>query len=234
MKEDNYIYCKKQLLEAFDKSVSRNKSVLITRFGSDNASSLISESRHEYEALIPQIPFIGHKSPFLIFLIPASRYLAVYRVLQSKGLTIEKAGQLIYLMNEAECKAIPSILRCIIRYLWFSPLFIWRIKRRAKESQAREHSGGYVLTFIEGDGQTFDWGLDYTECAGCKFLIQQGVPELAPLMCSFDKAVSETLGWGLTRTITIADGGRKCDFRFKKGGKTNINISPSIKDACKL
>ena len=234
MKEDNYIYRKKQLLKAFDKSISRNKNVLITRFGSEDANSLIRECRHEYEALIPQIPFIGHKSPFLIFLIPASQYLAVYRVLQSKELTIEKAARLIYLMNQAEWKAVPFILRRIIRYLWFSPLFIWRIRRRAKESQQREYAGGYVLTFIEGNGQTFDWGLDYTECAGCKFLNQQGVPELAPLMCSFDKTASETLGWGLTRTMTIADGGQKCDFRFKKGGKTNINISPSIKDACKL
>ncbi|MHB8138075.1 MAG: L-2-amino-thiazoline-4-carboxylic acid hydrolase [Smithellaceae bacterium] len=228
MKEDNYIYRKKQLLKGFDRSVARSKPVLITRYGDEQANSLISECRREYEALIPQIPFIGHKSPFLIFLIPTSRYLAVYRVLQRKGLTIEEACQVIYLMNEAEWKAVPMILGRIISYLWFSPLFIWRIKRRAKESQKREHAGGYVLTFIEGNDQTFDWGLDYTECAGCKFLSQQGVPELTPLMCSFDKTASETLGWGLTRTTTIADGYERCDFRFKKGGKTKINISPSI------
>jgi hypothetical protein len=234
MREKNYISRKQQLLKTFDRSIARSKRVLITRYGNEQTNLLIRECRHEYEALIPQIPFIGHKSPFLIFIIPASQYLAVYRVLQSKGLAIEEATQLIYLMNEAEWKAIPFILRRIIRYLWFSPLFIWRIRRRAKESQTREYAGGYVLTFIEGDGRTFDWGLDYTECAGCNFLNQQDVPELAPLMCSFDKTASETLGWGLTRTMTIADGNQKCDFRFKKGGKTNINISSSIKDACKL
>ncbi len=234
MRENNYISRKQQLLKSFDRSIARSKRVLVTRYGSEQANSLISECRREYEALIPQIPFIGHKSPFLIFLIPTSRYLAVYRVLRRKGLTIEEAGQLIYLMNEAEWEAIPIIFRRIISYLWFSPLFIWRIRKRAKESQAREYTGGYVLTFIEGDGRTFDYGFDYTECAGCKFLNQQAVPELAPLMCSFDKTASETLGWGLTRTTTIADGYKTCDFRFKKGGKTNITISASVKDACKL
>jgi hypothetical protein len=155
-------------------------------------------------------------------------------VLRRKGLTIEEAAQLIYLMNEAEWETIPIILRRIISYLWFSPLFIWRVRKRAKESQGREYTGGYVLTFIEGDGRTFDYGFDYTECAGCKFLNQQGVPELAFLICSFDKTASDILGWGLTRTTTIADGFKKCDFRFKKGGKTNITISAFVKDICKI
>lgn len=234
MKENNYISRKQQLLKTFDRSIARSKRVLITRYGNEEANLLISECRHEYEALIPQIPFIGYKSPFLIFLIPTSRYLAVYRVLQKKGLTIEAAAQLIYLMNEAEWEAIPIVFRRIISYLWFSPLFIWRVRNRAKESQGRDYAGGYVLTFIEGDGRTFDYGFDYTECAGCKFLNQQGVPELAHLMCSFDKTASDILGWGLTRTTTIADGFNKCDFRFKKGGNTNINIAAFVKDVCKI
>jgi hypothetical protein len=226
---ESYISRKPQFMKSFDKSIARSKRLLVSKYDDEQANSLIRDCRREYEALIPQIPFIGNKSPFLIFLIPTSRYLAVYRVLRRKGLTIEEAGQLIYLMNEAEWEAIPIIYRRIISYLWFSPLFIWRIRKRAKESQAREYTGGYVLTFIEGDGRTFDYGFDYTECAGCKFLNQQGSPELAPLMCSFDKMASETLGWGLTRTTTIADGYERCDFRFKKHGKTNIVLPLYIK-----
>lgn len=44
-------------------------------------------------------------------------------------------------------------------------------------------------------------------------------------MCMFDKAGSDLLGWGLTRTMTIANGNEKCDFRFKKHGKTNVENS---------
>lgn len=234
MTEQNYVSCKRKLLKTFDRSIARSKHVLISRYGNEQTNLLVRECRHEYEALIPQIPFIGRRNPFLIFLIPTSRYLAVYRALRRKGLALEEAASLIYLLNEAEWKAIPLILRRIVSYLWFSPLFIRRVRKRAKESQARQHKGGYVLTFIEGDGQTFDYGLDYTECAACKFLHQQGAPELAPLMCSFDKTASDVLGWGLTRTTTLADGFNKCDFRFQKGGKTNIAITAFVKDACKI
>lgn len=229
MRDDNYISRKKQLLKSFDRSLARSKGVLIYRYGNEHANALISESRREYEALIPQIPFIGNKNPLLIFLLPTSRYLAIYRVLRRNGFTVEEAGQIISQMNGAELKSIPVFVRCIIGYLWFSPWLIRRFRKRAKESQERKYPRGYVLTFIEGYGQKFDYGFDYTECGGCKFLNEQNAPELAPFMCALDKTVSEALGWGLTRTMTIADGFDKCDFRFKKGDKTNITSAPFVK-----
>jgi hypothetical protein len=36
------------------------------------------------------------------------------------------------------------------------------------------------------------------------------------------------LGWGLRRTMTLAEGGERCDFRFKKGGETCVPIPPSL------
>jgi hypothetical protein len=32
------------------------------------------------------------------------------------------------------------------------------------------------------------------------------------------------LGWGLTRTVTLAEGAERCDFRFKKGGETKVTV----------
>lgn len=232
MKEDNYRSCKQQLLKAFDRSIARSRGVLIARYGHEQAEALIREFRAEYEMIIPQIPFIGRRSPFLIFLLPTSRYLAVYRVLRRKAIATAEAGRIIFQMNEAELDAIPMSLRRIIGYVWFSPWFIRRLRKRAAESQEQRYPGSYVLTFIEGDGRTFDYGIDYTACAGCILLNQLGAPELAPFMCALDKGASEKLGWGLTRTMTIAEGHGKCDFRFKKGGKTDIIIPSSVKDAC--
>jgi hypothetical protein len=234
LRENNYIYRKQQLLKAFDKAITRSKHVLVTRYGNEKAYSLIRESRLEYETIIPKIPFIGYKDPFLVFLFPKSRCLAIYRVLRRKGLIFGEAAQIIFQMGEAELESVPILLRRIIGYLWFSPIYKWRLRKRAKESQERKYPGSYVFNFIEGDGRIFDYGFDYTECAGCKFFSQQGTPELAPIMCATDIIASKIFGWGLTRTITIADGFQKCDFRFKKGGKTNITISPSVKDVCKL
>jgi hypothetical protein len=212
----------RKLLKSFDRTTARIRQVLISVYGKANADNIIRESRREYEAIIPQIPYIGDRNPLRIFLHTTSCYLAFYRILRERGLSIEEAGRMLCRMNEAEIKAIPYPVRRMIGWLWFSPWLIRRFRKRAEESQERRYPDNYVLTFVEGDGRTFDYGIDYTECAGCKFLKQQNAAELAPFMCKFDKVASDLLGWGLTRTMTIANGHEKCDFRFKKHGMTNI------------
>jgi hypothetical protein len=229
MTEPNYAPQKPRFLKDFDRMAARVKRVLISRYGDEQAKALIRESRREYEALIPQIPFIGEKSPMLIFLLPTSRYLAVYRALQKRGATVEDGGRLIYEMCEAEAKAIPGPVRRLMGYLWFSPLFLRRVRKRAAESQKRQYPGGYVFTYVEGDGRDFDWGIDYAECSSCKLLKAQDAMELAPYICAIDKVTSELLGWGLTRTMTLAEGFEKCDFRFKKGGETSVATRPKVK-----
>ena len=89
-----------------------------------------------------------------------------------------------------------------------------KLPERAAKTQERQYPGNYVIAFVEGDGVSFDYGIDYLECGGCKFLESQGAFELARYICPIDIVYSEALGWGLTRTQTIADGGETCDFRF--------------------
>jgi len=220
--EANYAPQKSRFLKDFDRMAARVRRVLISRYGEEQAKALVSESRREYEALIPQIPYIGEKSPMLIFLLPTSRWLAVYRALQKRGATVEDAGRLIYEMMEAETKAIPRPVRRLMGWLWFSPLLLRRVTKRAAESQKRQYPGGYVFTYVEGNGRDFDWGIDYAECSSCKLLKAQNAMDLAPYICAVDKVSSELLGWGLTRTMTLAEGFEKCDFRFKKGGETRV------------
>lgn len=225
----NYLPQKTQLLKDFDKAIAHSRQMLISLFGQEQGSSIIREAHQEYETLIPKIPYIGDKNPLLIFLIPTSRYLAIYRVLQRYGWTVHDVGQLIHEINKAELKAIPKVVRWVIGYFWFTQWFMARLKKRAVESSKRTYPGGYVLTYVEGKGQDFDFGIDYTECASCKFLGTQNALELAPYICALDKKVSEMMGWGLTRTMTIAEGSERCDFRFKKGGKTQVAVPESIK-----
>jgi len=226
MPEANYARQKSGFLKDFDRMAARVRRVLISRYGEEQAKALVSESRREYEALIPQIPYIGEKSHMLIFLLPTSRWLAVYRALQKRGATVEVAGRLIYEMMEAETKAIPGPVRLLMGYLWFSPLLLRRVRKRAAESHNRQYPGGYVFTYVEGNGRDFDWGIDYFECSSCKLLKAQEAMDLAPYVCAVDKVSSELLGWGLTRTMTLAEGFDKCDFRFKKGGRTCVATRP--------
>ena len=193
----------------------------------------MKESRHEYEGIIPYIPYIGDRNPLLIFLLPASRYLAIYRTFQKHEQTMDEIGRLVYEIGEAEFEAIPGCIHRVVETLWFSPWFTERLRKRALWSQERKYSGGYVLNYVDGDGRNFDYGVDYLECASCKFLDDQDAAELKPFVCAVDKVASDMLGWGLRRTMTIADGGEKCDFRFKKGGVTSVEIPQSLKQVDK-
>ena len=70
---------------------------------------------------------------------------------------------------------------------------------------------------MDGDGRNFDYGVDYTECAICKFYHAEDADELVPYVCLLDYPVSKALGTGMARTTTLADGAERCDFRFKPG-----------------
>jgi hypothetical protein len=162
--------------------------------------------------------------------MPVTRYLAVYRALQKQGRTAEEAGRLIYRMGTEEALAIPPLGRRVMEVLWFSRWFRRLAKNRAIRSHQRMYPTNFVLNYVEGDGQEFDYGVDYIECANCKFLQAENAFEIAPYVCATDKPISELVGWGLYRTTTIADGAPICKFRFKKGGKTQVVIPQSLHD----
>ncbi len=229
MTRENYVSRKAALLKDFYGAIALITPALNARLGEESAAALVREAGKEYEALIPQIPYIGESSLGLIFYFPTTQYLAVYRTLQRQGWTIEDVGQVIFEISTARLRALPGFVHRTMGYLWFSPWFKTRSRKMAAKSQLRKYPGAAVVEFIEGNGQDFDYGIDYVECSTCKFLAAQGAMEMAPYICAVDKPASELLGWGLSRTKTLAEGGERCDFRFKKGGKTFVTVPPSYR-----
>ena len=228
MSHKNYSHRRNQFIRSFDRLLARVKPWLFSWLGEERTEQFMRESRQEYEALIPRIPFIGNNFLVLSFYKPVTRYLAVYRALQKQGRTVEEAGHLIYRMGTEEALAIPPLGRRIMEVLWFSRWFRRLAKKRAIRSQQRIYPAHFVMNYVEGDGQEFDYGVDYIECANCKFLQAENAFEIAPYVCATDKPISELMGWGLYRTTTIADGSPICKFRFKKGGKTQVVIPQSL------
>lgn len=228
MSHENYTSRTPHLLKSFDRAISLVKPVLVARYG-EEANALIQASRQKYCDLIPQIPCIGENNPLVgMFYLPASRHLGIYKAFQEHGKMVEEVGQLVYEIGEAEIKAIPGIVRRAVKVVWFSRWFTARLQKRAALSQERKYPSGYVVAFLQEDGKEFDYKFDYIECAVYNFFRQQGAVELVPYLCAIDKIASEIMGWGLSRTMTLADGGVKCDFRFKKDGKTCVTIPQSL------
>ena len=222
-----YIAHKKRFVMEFDLVAKSARSVIGEYFGED-ARALTAETRQEFEHLIPQLPYIGGKQPFTEFIVFTGMLLAVYRVNKAHGKTVEQTGEMVFEMGRAFLNSFPTFLLRLFMSLNFSRRAMDRLRKGAIESQQRKYSEGNVINFIEGDGKTFDYGVDYIECASCKFLAAQGAPEIAPYLCPVDILFSEAMGWGLTRTMTLAQGADKCDFRFKKGGPTNVAVPVAL------
>jgi hypothetical protein len=222
-----YVARKRRYLWEFDLVAKSARSVLDEYFGGE-ANVLLAETRREFESLIPQLPYIGGKQPFTEFIIFTAMLLAIYRINKAHGRTVEQTGELMYEIGRVFLRSYPAFLRVMFGRMNFSRRYLDRLRKGAIESHQRKYPDGYVLNFIEGDGKTFDYGVDYFECASCKFLAKQGAPELAPFLCPVDILYSEALGWGLMRTTTLAEGAEKCDFRFKRGGPTKIAVPPAM------
>jgi hypothetical protein len=129
-------------------------------------------------------------------------------------------------MTRAEIARIPRVARSLMGRYLFTRIRQRKLARAARRSQARRYPGDWVLERIEGDGESFDFGIDMTECGIVKYFDAQGADELVPYLCDLDYVMFESMGIGLRRTKTLAWGCDRCDFRFSKDGKTSAPWPP--------
>jgi len=194
------------------------KKVLSSHYGNDRADTLLRETRQEYEALIPALPYIGGRRNRLTkSLVGSVGCLALYRALKRAGKAVDETGTIIFETVRAQLGAYPTFLVRFIGRLKLSGYAVARLKKQAAESQRRRYPGNWVFTVLEGDGVEFSYGIDFSECGICKFFHSQEADELTPFLCVLDFPMSAAFGTGLVRTKTIAGGHEKCDFRFKRG-----------------
>jgi len=58
---------KSELLESYDKGVKPLGKILATRFDDKHTNTILIEAREEFEAIIPQLPYIGGSKCFRIW-----------------------------------------------------------------------------------------------------------------------------------------------------------------------
>ena len=198
------------------------EKVLATRFGQDRTSALMKDIQQEYQTLTLEVPSIGGEESFFYEWQPMVVYfLAAYRVLKPLNQTVEQVGKIIYETYEDVANHPKWLLRLIGSFK-YDKGYIERLREAATESQKRQYPENWVCTFVEGDGEEFDYGFDMTECFVCKFYHALGADELIPYICLGDYAVSKAFDRGLVRYRTLAEGAEVCDFRYKKGRETFV------------
>jgi len=201
------------LLNDFASDASCWRPLLIQRYGREFASDVLKASRVRFISLIPQIPYIGVDESWTSSFVESIRCLALYQEMKKADKPVEETGTILYeavLSRLGELHSSPPTNQVLTP----EQLMERRLKR-AQISQARQHPERYVYEFVPGDGLTFDYGYDITECASHKFYHAQGADEFLPFFCKLDFAYSRLYGLGLSRSITLAQGNPKCDPRFK-------------------
>ena len=228
-----YSFRREKLLEKFDQTLALLRDTLVRRYGVEGANALLSESRQEYENLIPEIPYIRgiRARMFNIFLLITAQELAVFKAMKKGGKTPAQAWEICHEALRLSLAKIPLWKRWLLRQLMFSSLLKKIIARRASQKQ-KVSFGDFKVEYLVGEGDNFEIGVNYLQCGNYRFAMEHGGEEFAPYICLSDIALSDALGWGLLRTQTLADGCSHCDFRFKKGAATQISSkTPEVQAA---
>jgi len=215
MQQNNYYISQKPLLlKNFNEFAQRIKIFLTTEYGEKFSSEVIDEILDDYEDIIPEIPYIGgENNPMTQNLLSSVNYFIVYNVLKRKNKPLDEIGHICYKqeddflkINNKEIFQITNPdARDVLKYL---------------ADQSGLYPDDFVYKIVEGEG--FDVGLDFTQCAICKFFHKKDADEFLPYLCAMDIPMSKYGDLGLHRTKTIAEGFDVCDFRYTAGRDTNV------------
>jgi hypothetical protein len=78
--------------------------------------------------------------------------------------------------------------------------FMERRRKRAKRPQLWRYAEDWWYDFLPGDGDTFDYGRDFHECATQKLYHSQGTDEFLPFYCFLDLRRAASTAWDCTGT----------------------------------
>jgi hypothetical protein len=200
-------------IEAVKKGFAK---MLVKRYGKSEARALMAKIAQEFQRLFVLLPDLGPKEEnrWATNMPPAALALAAYRVLVPRHANLEDVGQMLFKTLQGEMSGVASL---IMQVTYSEKGNIEKLKSLAARSQRRQYREDWVMTFVNGSGQDFNYGVDVTECAIQKYLAAQGAPELTRYLCLTDYVSSEAMGRGLVRYKTLAEGCAVCDFRYKEG-----------------
>ena len=215
-----YLAHSKELIAAFEGTNAGAKEYLAGKFGKKFADRVTKEASERFLSLLPNLPDVGGERNIDIEYIPiAAWYLAFYIPMRDRGKTAKDIGRMIYELNQYELSHMPKDKALAEGTHKFSHQHLEKMKKWAEWTQKKEYPANWVAELLRGDGKEYDFGYNYTECALVKMFKKHNVPEIAPYVCLNDFLRSKTLGTGLHRTKTIAQGDDICNFRYKKGRK---------------
>ena len=186
--------------------------VLAQRFGEDQSHRILAAMRNNYAVLAPTVPRLKAPTSRMTLRIAVDS-LALYRafpadVPQAERLQLLQSFVDNWMDGQFERWISRKVyanrtLHLLFRHWWF------RSANRVDELD------GWRFQMIAPEKNLF-YGVNVTRCGVVNYLVTQGAPELAPIMCRGDFQITKHLPRGVEfkRTRVIAEGGEYCDFRY--------------------
>lgn len=177
-----------------------------------------------FNFMLLELPYIGGQENSLTSnLVMAAAMLCVYQEQSEQGKSLEEIGKLIY---DAVLETLPEPgptpdsrqIEALARAHQQAEAF----------SSAHPYEYGWNTRYLEGDGEDFVWGVDYTSCGVCRLFEEYSAEAFIPYVCFLDLPMYKARGVGLVRTQTLAQGHGKCDFRFNLRGEYGLEWYPGF------
>ena len=199
------------------------RHALCSREATDVVDAVLGETEAHLLRIAADTPDPGWTAPHMrAFTISGAIYVAFYLALAARG----RDAAWIWEVCDEATRAHFAQMGALEKKLASDGMFGWPMRALSRwiaGRSRREPIGDWVLRFVEGDAD-FAYGVDYERCAIHELAVRHGAAEFAPYICLADIAGSEAFGWGLRRSETIAQGGKRCDFRFVRGGETRVHV----------
>lgn len=222
--DDFYVRKKSKFMRSFDERLAVVNEELCKKFDGKKSEELTSQMKAEFENILPDIPYIGgQKNPTTLVLVKCVSDLAIFRTLEKIGFSFREIGEFHYNYVMAALKlrkeALEKSGRDPSQYP-FDSVYMDYQKKLTEETQMKLYPDDFVMDFVEGDGDSFEWGWNIQECGVQKAFKKFGGEKYLPFICLGDHYEAEGLGFGFSRTQALGFGAPICTHRFVKNYKT--------------
>jgi len=159
----------------------------------------------------------------------SSYFLALIKTLDQKGESFDDIRKICleivteYVRPKNKFQQLLKRLPVLMTNTWLAGIIINAFNKRINHNPNPE---GFVANIITDKAETYGlgYGFDILECGICKLFAKHNYNKYASILCEVDEITSGFAGLKLIRTGTIANGAKKCDFRFKKAFEDSGNI----------
>lgn len=188
----------------------------------DRFSEVVSQTDTNYKGISKDTLFaLTSRNPLDKRLDFSSYFLALIMTLDKEDESFDRIRQICLEIVTAYVQPKNKLQEFFKRLLpkltntWFGRTLISAFHKKISKNK---NSGGFLANVITDKQATFGlgYGIDIIECGICKLFKKHNFDKYAPILCEVDAITSGLAGLKLVRTGTIANGAKKCDFRFQR------------------